>query len=78
MFPQYILGPDYLRLPGNNEFLFPLHLALFAFAGAVALLAWRAAGAERLPSAPASRPSGWPAHVSPRHLLGARSETLSR
>jgi hypothetical protein len=49
MFPQYILGPDYLRLEGNNELLFPLHLALFSLGGAVALLAWRAVDAERLP-----------------------------
>jgi hypothetical protein len=49
MFPQYILGPDYLRLEGNNELLFPLHLALFSLGGAVALLAWRAVDAERVP-----------------------------
>ena len=56
MFPQYILGPDYLRLEGNNELLFPLHLALFSLGGAVVLLAWRAVDAERLP--PISRRKG--------------------
>ena len=49
MFPQYIVGPDYLRLPGNNELLFPLHVALFALGLALVILAWRATDAERLP-----------------------------
>ena len=37
MFVQYILGPEYERLPGNNERLFPLYLALFALGWVVAL-----------------------------------------
>jgi hypothetical protein len=48
MFVQYILGPDYLGLPGNNELLFPLYLALFALGWVVALTAWHAVDAERL------------------------------
>jgi hypothetical protein len=48
MFVQYILGPDYLGLPGNNELLFPLYLALFALGWVVALTAWHALDAERL------------------------------
>lgn len=50
MFPQYVVGPDYLRLPGNNELLFPLHVALFALGLALVVLAWSATDAERLPS----------------------------
>lgn len=53
MFPQYIVGPDYLRLPGNNELLFPLHVALFALGVTLVILAWSATDAERLP--PSSR-----------------------
>ena len=30
MFVQYIVGPEYLARPGNNELLFPLYLCLFA------------------------------------------------
>jgi hypothetical protein len=41
MFVQYILGPDYSDLPGNNERLFPLALLLFASGWAVALAGWR-------------------------------------
>ena len=51
MFLQYILGPDYTRLPGNNERLFPLCLLLFAAGWLVALAAWRTTADERLPSA---------------------------
>jgi hypothetical protein len=52
MFVQYILGPDYAGLPGNNERLFPLALFLFAAGWIVALLAWNALDVERLPRAP--------------------------
>lgn len=40
MFVQYVLGPDYTQLAGNNERLFPLCLALFAAGWIVALAAW--------------------------------------
>ena len=52
MFVQYILGPEYERLPGNNELLFPLYLVLFALGWIVALAAWNAFDAERLPHSP--------------------------
>jgi hypothetical protein len=42
MFVQYIVGPDYADLPGNNERLFPLCLLLFAAGWIVALAAWQA------------------------------------
>jgi hypothetical protein len=49
MFLQYILGPDYLHLPGNNERLFPLALLLFAAGWGVGLLAWNVLQVQRLP-----------------------------
>ena len=49
MFLQYILGPDYGHLRGNNERLFPLALFLFAAGWGVALMAWNAADVRRLP-----------------------------
>jgi hypothetical protein len=49
MFVQYILGPDYAALPGNNERLFPLFLLLFAAGWIVALTAWHAVDVERVP-----------------------------
>ena len=42
MLVQYIVGPEYERLPGNNELLFPLYLVLFALGWIVALIAWNA------------------------------------
>src|SRR3954452_22174035 len=42
MFVQYIVGPDYLGLPGDNERLCPLYVALLALGWAVALGAWNA------------------------------------
>lgn len=52
MFVQYIVGPEYERLPGNNELLFPLYLVLFALGWIVALAAWNAFDVERLPPSP--------------------------
>jgi hypothetical protein len=49
MFVQYILGPEYERLPGNSQRLFPLLLLLFAAGWIVALLAWNLIDIERLP-----------------------------
>jgi hypothetical protein len=56
MFVQYILGPDYGNLPGNNERLFPLCLLLFAGGWIVALAAWHALAVERIPT---SRRRDW-------------------
>jgi hypothetical protein len=44
MFVQYIVGPEYERLPGNNELLFPLYLVLFALGWLVGLAAWNRFG----------------------------------
>ena len=55
MLPQYVIGPEYLRLSGNNEQYFPFHLALFVLAVGVFLFAWNAVEDERL--RPHSRPS---------------------
>ena len=49
MFVQYIVGPDYADLPGNNERLFPLCLLLFAAGWIVGLAAWQAIDVERVP-----------------------------
>jgi hypothetical protein len=49
MFVQYILGPEYERLPGNNELLFPLYLVLFSLGWIVALAAWNTVDTTRLP-----------------------------
>jgi hypothetical protein len=48
MFVQYILGPDYADLPGNNERLFPLALLLLASGWAVALAGWRSFDVTRI------------------------------
>jgi hypothetical protein len=40
MVPQYVLGPDYAHLPGDNERWFPLLLAVFVLGVVAALLAW--------------------------------------
>jgi hypothetical protein len=50
MYAQLIVGQEYLQLPGNNERFFPLLLALFVTGEAVAVLAWSAVDAGRLPA----------------------------
>ena len=40
MVPQYVLGPDYAHLAGDNERWFPLVLVLFALGVVSAALAW--------------------------------------
>src|SRR4051794_39150803 len=40
MVPQYVLGPDYAHIAGNNERWFPLLLALFMFGVVASALAW--------------------------------------
>jgi hypothetical protein len=44
MAPQYVVGPDYLNLPGNNERFVPLHLGLFILGLAVLVMSWRGLG----------------------------------
>jgi hypothetical protein len=44
MAPQYMIGPDYLHLPGNNERFVPLHLGLFILGLAVLAMCWRGLG----------------------------------
>lgn len=51
MLPQYVLGAHYGEIPGNNEDFFLLHLGLFVLSFAVAIIAWLAVDADRLPSA---------------------------
>lgn len=53
MAPQYVIGPDYLGLPGNNEQFFLLHLGLFILSVLVFFLAWGQVDRAWLP--PASR-----------------------
>jgi hypothetical protein len=54
MVPQYVLGPDYAHLAGDNERWFPLLLVAFALGVVGAALAWTAlrtappAGSERV------------------------------
>ena len=48
MAPQYIIGPDYLALPGNNEQFFVFHLALFILAAAVVVGCWISIDRARL------------------------------
>lgn len=50
MFVQYIVGPEYLSRPGDNQRLFPLFVALFALGWISALLAWQAVEPQRLAS----------------------------
>jgi len=48
MAPQYIVGPDYLGLPGNNERFFLLHLALLIIGILATVAAWRTIDHTRL------------------------------
>jgi hypothetical protein len=52
---QYVLGPAYRRLPGNNERFFLFYLALFVLAGIVGIRAWRTIELQRLPRLPRRR-----------------------
>ena len=49
-YTQLIVGNEYLRLPGNVERFFPLLLAAFILAAAIALWAWNSVPAARLPA----------------------------
>jgi hypothetical protein len=48
MMPQYVIGPDYLGLPGNNEDFALAHIVVFVLAVAVAIGAWRVIDPTRL------------------------------
>lgn len=48
MMPQYVIGPDYLDLPGNNEDFALGHLAVFVLAVAVIIASWRSIDRARL------------------------------
>jgi hypothetical protein len=50
MFLQYILGPEYGRVAGNNQRLFPLCAVLFATGWLVTLTAWHGADTASLSS----------------------------
>lgn len=50
MFVQYVLGPDYGHLAGNNELLFPLDVVLFAAGWLVAVPAWHEVDSDALRS----------------------------
>lgn len=50
MLPQYVIGPEYLSMPGNNERFFALHYGLFIVAGAAFLLAWNGLKSTDLPA----------------------------
>jgi hypothetical protein len=52
MVPQYVLGPDYLRIDGNNERAFPLMLALLVLAVVALVATWNAID---LPGRPSGR-----------------------
>ena len=52
MAPQYMVGPDYLGLPGNNEQFFLLHLGLLVVAVALILAAWASIDRNWLGSIP--------------------------
>jgi hypothetical protein len=61
MAPQYVVGPDYLGLPGNNEQFFLLHIALLVVATAVIMTAWRSIDPHLLAprSTTSDRRRGW-------------------
>ena len=48
MMPQYVIGPDYLNRPGNNEDFAVAHIALFVLAVATMVAAWRGIDRSRL------------------------------
>ena len=50
MYVQYVVGPQYERYVGNNEYFFPLHLVLIILAWATGLRAWHALSAMRMPT----------------------------
>lgn len=49
-YPQFIIGPDYLRYPGNNEHFVPLYIGLVMLGWGLALWSWRLMKGAHLPS----------------------------
>ena len=49
MYVQYVIGPQYERYPGNNEYAFPLYLTLIILSWSIGLSAWRALATMPLP-----------------------------
>jgi dipeptide/tripeptide permease len=49
MMPQYVVGADYLGLPGNNENAIPFHIATMVLAIGVFTAAWHALVGNVLP-----------------------------
>ena len=49
MYIQYIVGPQYERYEGNNEYFFPLYLALIVLAWSTGISAWRRLTSVPLP-----------------------------
>lgn len=56
---QYVVGPEYLRLPGNNEQFFPFHLGLFVLGLAAAVGSWTTAESASLPPVPEEDARRW-------------------
>lgn len=48
-YPQFVVGPQYERYTGNNEFFFPLYLALILLALAITITAWSRLRQMKLP-----------------------------
>ena len=49
MYVQYVVGTQYERYPGNNEYAFPLYLTLIILSWSIGISAWRALAATPLP-----------------------------
>jgi hypothetical protein len=51
-YPQFVVGPQYERYTGNNEYFFPLYLTLILLALGVTITAWSRLGGMKLPGLP--------------------------
>ncbi len=49
MYVQYVVGAQYERYPGNNEYAFPLYVTLIILSWSIGLSAWRALASMPLP-----------------------------
>lgn len=56
---QYVVGPEYLSLAGDNERFFLLHLGLFVTGLATVVGAWRTVDAGSLPPGTGKGARGW-------------------
>lgn len=56
---QYVVGPEYLELAGNNERFFAFHLGLFVLALVTGVRAWTMAGPRLLPRMTDRTASRW-------------------